>query len=29
MKNIVLSIALWLSYRMDGLKKKKKSVWEL
>ena len=29
MKNLILSIALWLSYRMDRLKKKRKSVWEL
>jgi hypothetical protein len=29
MKNLILSIALWLSYRMDRFKKKRKSVWEL
>ena len=29
MKDLILSIALWLSYRMDRFKKKRKSVWEL
>jgi hypothetical protein len=29
MKNLILSVALWLSYRMDRFKKKRKSVWEL
>jgi len=29
MKNLMLSIALWLSYRMDRFKKKKRSIWEL